>query len=762
MRTHSNTPQEVTRSSLFPGDILSDLGSSKAMAGVSIGLVISLMAIVIQISFAAMIFSGPLESHAQRGMGLTLAGALVLLVATALFSGFRPSINLPQDAPVAIFTGAAAGIAATLGTGQTEAAFITVVAALMISTMATAGFFLLAAKTGLAGYVRFMPYPVVAGFLAGTGWLLTRGSLEVMSGIALSWGALPSLLTREALLLWMPGAFYAGLLFFCLRRWSHFLILPGSMLVALLLYHSALPLFGLDMDQARERGLFFTSFASTSIWPAFSPTDLQYVQWSALLREIPTLAVIPFISLLGLLLNIGGIELAARRDLDMTRELLVNSGGNALAALTGSHAGYSALSLSMLGFKTGANTRIVGLSAALILAGTLFWGGQILFIFPKALLGGFLLLLGLFFLSDWVVDTRKRMPRPDYIIVLAVFATIGFFGYLAGVLLGLMATLILFVTKISRIPAVTAASTVAQTRSRRTRPLPHQRLLTIHGRKAHLFELTGYLFFGSVSSLTTAIMNVLRSDATRYILVDFRNVSGFDVSSVNNFVRLGQRISSRNIVFVLAGLPDRFQDLLTQIGGAELVQSCMAFSDLNSALEWCEDDIIRAAQAAMADHSAQARRDQGELFDTVAEDLLQELEQREGVENLMKDIDAYLETQSFGPGQVLLAQGARSSGMMFVHQGAVRERLTDASGGSTSLRTLAPGAFFCEPAAYTSWRATCDYQAEFATQVAVLTPEALLRMERNDPQAAQRIHRLAVAGLIASIGPGYPPTTRIT
>jgi sulfate permease, SulP family len=479
--------------------------------------------------------------------------------------------------------------------------------------------------------------------------------------------------------------------------------------------------------------------------------DLQHVQWAALVREIPTLAVIPFIALLGLLLNTGGIELAARRDLDLNRELLVHSGGNALAALTGSHAGYSALSLSMLGFKTGADTRIVGLTAALILAGTLLFGGQVLTIFPKALLGGFLLLIGLFFISDWIVDTRKRMPRADYAVVLAVFAVIGVFGYLHGVLLGLLATVALFTAKISRIPAITAASTVARTRSRKSRPIPHQHLLSVHGRGARLFKLNGFLFFGSVNSLTTSVMQALLDDGTDSILVDFQDVSGFDVSAVNNFVRLAQRMSSRNVAFLLAAPPDLFTDLLRQIGGEELTRSYRIFHDANSALEWCEDSIIHSAHAAMTEQSDQARRDRDELFDIVADDLLSELDRQERIENLLDTIGPYLESRNFAPGQTLLAQGDLGPGMMFVRQGAVLERITDASGGSSTLRTLGPGTFFSEPAAYGPWRSSHGYQAESAVQIALLTPKAFQELEKVSPKAAQSIHRLVVAALAANL-----------
>lgn len=735
------------------GEVLADLRSSKCIPGVSIGLVISLMAIVIEVSFAAMIFAGPLEVHAQRGMGLTLAGALLLIFVTALFSGFRPNINIPQDAPTAIFAGAAAGIAATMGAGHTEAAFITVVAALMLSTLSTAVLFLLAGRWRLAEYVRFMPYPVVAGFLAGTGWLLTKGSLEVMTGLSLNWSTLAELLDRQALWLWLPGATYALVLFTCLRRWSHFLILPGSLVGTLVLYHALLFLIGLDMSQARDMGLFFAAFAKGGIWPAFAPADMHQVQWSAVLAQLPTLAIIPFISLLGLLLNTGGVELASRRDLDLNRELLVNGGSNALAALAGAPPGYSALSLSMLGFKTGADTRIVGLTAALVLTGTLFFGGQILAVFPKALLGGFLLLLGLMFLSDWIVDTRARMPRADYLIVLAVFGTIGVFGYLQGVLLGLLVTVFLFVVRFSKIPALHAASSIASTRSRRQRSLPHQRLLAIHGGKARVFDLNGYLFFGSVNSLTSAIMEAITKEEPRFIVVDFHRVSGFDISAVNNFVRLAQRLANRRAAFVLAGAPGLFVDLLRQVGGRDMTTHLHVFPDRNTTLEWCEDRLLEEAGQVMAAGTAQAHRARSELFDEVSDLLLGRLARQEAVENLLERLGPFLEIRRYVPGETLLGAGETAAGMMFVLRGVVREIGVNEAGRQTVLRSLGPWAFFAEPAAYASWTSPLTYTAESETEVGLFSPDALLALEADAPQTALEMHRLVVEALSQSLHP---------
>ncbi|TWI68909.1 SulP family sulfate permease [Desulfobotulus alkaliphilus] len=729
--------------SLFK-ELITDLSSSRAFSGLSIGLVIGLMGLIIQVSFAAMIFAGPLQIHAQRAMGLTLTGSVILLGITALFGGFRSSITLPQDAPTAIYTGAAAGMAASMITADPDAVFITIVAGLMISSLATGLVFILAAKLRFAELLRFMPYPVVAGFLAGTGWLLTQGSLEVMTGISMTKDSLSFLIAKENLILWIPGTLYAFLLFFCMRRWSHFMIMPGSMLVVLFLYHAFLPISGINMDIAREQGLFFADFSTSSLWPAFSFTDIYRVDWSAIAGQIPTLAIIPFIAMIGLLLNANGIELASRQDMDINRELVVNGSGNMLAAFAGAPAGYNAISLSMLGFKTGAYTRLVGLTAALLLTCAIFFGGQVLSVFPKGLLGGFLMLLGISFLSDFIVDIRSRMPFADYTVVLSVFVTIGIFGYLEGVLFGLLATLVLFVIRFSRIPTLTKSENLEKTHSTKQRSLPHKRMLIQNGQRVQIFHLAGYLFFGSVSTLATAIMKKTENKNTRFVIIGFEGVTGFDISAINNFLRLFQKLSGVGITVLFSGVSPRFQELILKGTDSETEKQISFFDNKNKALEWSEDKILEEIEMNSRQNTFQGDRIKESLFDAVSDDLLTRLVRQEKVEELMQKMNPFLEEKKYEARSVIFRSGHPVESMVFVKKGLIREYEVTAEGKHNALRALEPGTFFAEFAAYGPWVSPLSYVAETDTHLSFLTSTALRRLESSDPQTALHVHHTII------------------
>src|SRR6266487_278427 len=69
----------------------------------------------------------------------------------------------------------------------------TVGAAIVLTTLATAATFLLLGQFRRGSLVRYLPYPVIGGFLAGTGWLLVLGGLGVMTTVPAQLGDLPSL-----------------------------------------------------------------------------------------------------------------------------------------------------------------------------------------------------------------------------------------------------------------------------------------------------------------------------------------------------------------------------------------------------------------------------------------------------------------------------------------------------------------------------------------------------------------------------------------
>lgn len=728
-------------------ELASDLRSPLLLPGLSIGVVVGLMVIVVKISFASMVFSGPMSVHVSSGIGMMLGGSLVFILVTTLTSRIRSVISVPQDAPTALFAVVATAIAASSANPAGQQAFITTAAALILSALATGLLFFLVGHFQLADLFRFMPYPVISGFLAGTGWLMTRGSFEVMTDRPLTADVLPVLFAPELLILWLPGLVYALVVFVLMRRFSSFLILPGSLVGAVLLYHAVLWMSGTSLAQAQQLSMLYRPFAETALWPAYRPAQFLDVDWGLIARQAPTLAVLPFISLIGQLLNCGGIELAARKEYDMNVELKVNGFANGVAGLAGGGPGYNAIGYSVMGIRTGANTRLVGLTVSLLLILSLTIGSGVLVLVPKAILGGFLLLLGFFFIFDWLVDTAKKMPRSDHFLVLLIFLIISVVGYMQGVLFGLLMTMLFFVIRFSRVPLIQDRGDLSQRRSHRVRPLPQQVILARHGSKAQLYRLSGYIFFGSVTTLINSITESAKrenSSAPAIIILDFQEVNGYDISSVSNFVRLIIRFAGQNVRFAFSATPDGFRELLAQNLDHTLSEQIGFFPESENALQWAEDWIISGESELMNAQTESGRTARDELFERASDDMLAALERQARVEQLIETCSPYLVAERYDKDALILRQSTSADGLYLVKSGVVVEQAGADHENPTLLRELGPGTAFAEPSAYGSFQSLQSYRAKTAVEVCVLSPAALTTLEAVLPGAALELHRLVI------------------
>ena len=147
----------------------------------TIGLLAGVDNIAASLAIASLLFAGPLSAGLGVGVGIVLVGGAILALVVALRSTLPNSVALVQESSVAILAAAIIGATAPL-TGPAEVRVATAVAVLGMSALATGALFWITGRLKLGGLARFLPYPVVAGFLAGSGWLLVDGAAVMMTG----------------------------------------------------------------------------------------------------------------------------------------------------------------------------------------------------------------------------------------------------------------------------------------------------------------------------------------------------------------------------------------------------------------------------------------------------------------------------------------------------------------------------------------------------------------------------------------------------
>lgn len=694
---------------------------------ITAGLVTGLIMVVLNVSLATLVFSGEMIPFISRGIGIFIFGAFAMSVVASILGSLPGTIIGPQDGPAALLAVTAGGIVGSLaGAASPETIFSTTLAGIVITSVVTGFILLLIGQFKLGNLVRYIPYPVVGGFLAGTGWLLTRGAFEVMAGETFSLQTLLKLIQSENLILWLPGTIYAVVILVVLRRTSHFLVWPALILGAVAIFYASLFATGTSIDQARSMGLLLESFPSGGLWKPFTPADFTRVDWSSLASQADLLISVPLVSLIALLLNATGLELVARRDVDLNHELRMTGLANLVSGLGGGAAGYHYLGATALAQHMGAKSNLVTVVAGLICGLVLIFGGGFVSFLPVALLSSLLLVLGLSFLIEWVYEAWFKLPRAEYFIVMVSLLVIALTGYLQGVGAGIVIATILFVIKYSRINTVRDSLNGQIYHANVERPAVQREILHKFGRGIHIFRLQGYIFFGTSDKLLNRIRELLESmvDQDRFIVLDFHRVHGLDSSAVSSFTRMLQLAELHGIHLVLTQVsPDIRQQMVR--GGFKPGQRVQIFPTLDHGMEWCENMLLQKHLASTQFIQAGIK---GQLRKTFAKPEL--------VDRLL----TYLERMEVEGNVYLFRRGDAPDAMYFVESGRLNVILETEAGEMTRLRNVRGGTVVGDISLYLGQPRTANVVTEQKCVLYRLTTESMKKMESQDSEAASALH----------------------
>lgn len=717
-------------------------GTQRTLPALSAGMVNGILIIIFQSAYAALIFSGPLSEHIVQGIGLMLFGAAAMGMIVALSSSFRGTTTAPQDAPSAIMAVVAAALVAALpATSSNEDAFLTVVSALAITSLVTGGFLLLLGTFRLGNLIRFIPHPVVGGFLAGTGWVLVRGAVRIMSGVSPDFHNLRDLFGAALAAKWLPGLLFALLLFFVLRRFRHFLIMPAMIMGAIALFYAVLFFSHSSVTQASAQGWLLPRFLEGAQWRPITLAAFEHADWPAIFSQAGNLATIAIISTISLLLNASGLELIAHSEIDLNRELRSAGLANIASGLGGSSVGYMSLSLTALSYKLGSRSRISAVTSAGLCAIVLFSGAAISSYFPKALLGGLLLYLGISFLVQWVYDAWFKLPRSEYALVLLIMGIIAVFGFLEGVAAGIVIAVILFVINYSRINVIKHALSGDSYQSNVDRSPEEQKFLRRHGRQLYILKLQGYIFFGTASLLLEHIRSRLNQpdeEAPRFIVLDFRLVNGLDSSAMNSFLKMKHLQEDGRLQLVYTHLSQKvLHQFLAGGYAAEVGEQFRVFPDLDYGVEWCENQILMKEKSGAAGGTVSAR----EFLQSLMEISPGAADNGPQLSGLSEGILGYAEEREMAAGEYLLRQGDPPVGLFFIESGQVTVQLESAAGRTMRLRTMGPGTVIGEMGVYLGIPASASVIADHPSRVLFLSLAGVRKMEKEAPVIAAGFHK---------------------
>ena len=157
------------------------------------------------IALAALVFTGVLSDVLGRGVILFVAGSVIASAIVAMRSSFQVIVAGAKNNVTIVLAATTTSVATEVASGNGDPG-ATVIVYLAIAVVACGAALWLVGRLGFGYLVRFVPHPVMSGFMAGTGLLLFRGGLGVATGDKIGLADVPSLFAVDTLQFWIPAA----------------------------------------------------------------------------------------------------------------------------------------------------------------------------------------------------------------------------------------------------------------------------------------------------------------------------------------------------------------------------------------------------------------------------------------------------------------------------------------------------------------------------------------------------------------------------
>ena len=470
-----------------------------------------------------------------------LYGAIAAGILAAIFGGTPVLVTGPTN-PMTLV--AATVVVANMLPNEKVNLAIVVTAFLLAGALQ-----LLLGVLRLGGYVRYVPYPVISGFMSGIGIIIIIQQLYPIVGAEVpSYDAvklLGSLPTLRGGIVW-PVALLGVTTLAIIQVLPRFTRKVPASLVALVLVTAASVAFGIDAPRigAIPAGL-----------PALVIPALTFDKVTLVVSAAIQLALLGAIDTL---LSALVADSLTKSHHDGNRELIGQGIGNMGAALIGGLPGAGASIRSIVNIEAGGRTRLSGVIHGLFLLAVLLGLSNFVQYIPNAVLAGILVGAGLGCIDFRGLSHLSKVPRSDAAVLLVALGLTVFSGLIIAVAVGLIMASLIFMKNVADISEQqTALSPLADEPWADEIDLPaayRDRLLVKH--------VEGPLFFG----FARGFLNIAsRAAGGRLLVLRMDRVYLMDQSGAYALQDALVDLKSSGMRVVLVGLPVAQRDILEAI-----------------------------------------------------------------------------------------------------------------------------------------------------------------------------------------------------
>jgi sulfate permease, SulP family len=698
------------------------------------GFIGSIVLITDIVSFSGLMFPAALAAGASTAVWAMLIGNGIVGLWVSRKTTLPP-LATGMDSPTAamlVVIAATAGHTVLSSGGTPQQA---IQAAMLLFTLASllSGALLLCMGFARWGsYLRFVPFFVIAGFFAATGWLLIAGGIRMTTGTTpadlLSTGASSGVAKLSC-------AMVVCIVFVSVRRWARWpLAQPASLIAMTLLGTVALRALGLS-DPAH--GWYLPSLKTLTPWLPAHAAHAEPISLAAALRFVPELFAVAIVALLSLVTKTSSLELARKSSSDLDVELRAYGVGTLVAAPLGGVAGSMAMGTSRLLEQAG-GTRVAGVACALVLISVGLLNLDLLSLLPLPIAAGLLLQLGWGFLVEAFSKSLRQQDWLNLALAVVIAAACVRFGYIAGVIGGVVCACLMFAAGYARVGVVRQHLSRAQFAGNVSRSTEAAHHLSEAGEAIQIYWLSGYIFFGSSESVFERARRDVRSlppGRVNHLILDLGLVSGLDASATISLAKLRNFCQQQGAKLIFSSMAPKLRGALERDGFFRDNDAQPRFPDVMAALAWCEDALLaRSGLPTLADDAGQ---DGMEVW----------LQRQLGTQAQVVDFMPYLERRSFGDGQVIYRQGEVSDAIDLVVSGRLG---VDVSVGGTQVlrvRRITTQTVVGEMGFFGHAARSATITAEGPATVLTLTRASFERLRRERPDLASALYEFLLRTL---------------
>lgn len=508
-------------------------------------------------------FPQALAFGVASGLGASagLWGAIILSLIAGILGSNLPFVSGP--------TGPSAIIVAVI-VGEMSGNIDKVIPILIIAAV----FQILISLTQIPKMVKYVPYPVISGFLTGIGLIIIILQLSPLLGgatfsstikVLMYYPELFSHINIQALIL---GVFTLGILFFTPKCITRFI---PSQLLALVIMTGVSYYLGFDVEKI--------SGVTFSIPHAYLP----HFSLDMIMQCIPAALTLAFIATSESLLT-GIIMDSLMKVKHNSKRLVASQGiGNLFCAVTGSMYGTAATMRSVAAVKIGAKTRVAPILCAFIMAVLLFKFTGFISQIPICVLAAILIKIGYDILDLKVLKVLKYAPKDDLYVLLAVLFLTVFYNLIFALGLGIVLAALLYAKRVADNTNIKVneykpdAYTPYETKVERD---SHYKIRILH--------IDGQFFFGSITQIVSHFDELLE---TEYIILNYSSNSELDMSAIFALEDIIVRLEAQKIKLCLV-IPN--EKVYNQIKSLKIVSQLgedAVLNDENTAIKNALTDL---------------------------------------------------------------------------------------------------------------------------------------------------------------------------